>query len=365
MKTIKKSPILQSVAKTGKKKYWQLVAWKNGRNEHFYTKVWWQEGSKTQESAPVKVVGKNVGRENETTAREQLLKEFDSIVQKRRDKGYSEDGSADHIPIKPMLAHKYKDKKHLVTFPCWVQPKLDGFRMLMAGNGSTAWTRGGKKHVRECVEHLMWDAKLNVPIDGELILPHMPPLQETSRAAKKFRPGVSDTLIYCVYDIAAEHLSFSTRYSLLEKLVKEAPENVRLVETRKVNNEQELFEAHAHFVSEGYEGTIIRTDEHGYEVGHRSSSLLKMKDFQDAEFKIVDVVEGKGSFKGKAVFVCETDEGYRFNTAPEGTMEYRAELWRTRKDHIGKWLTIRFQALTEDGAPQFPVGVEIREEGEF
>jgi len=96
-----------------------------------------------------------------------------------------------------------------------------------------------------------------------------------------------------------------------------------------------------------------------------AQTLLKLKDFQDAEFRIVDVEEGKGSFRGKAIFVCETDEGYRFNCAPEGSMEHRAELYRTRKNHIGKWLTVRYQALTEDGAPQFPVGVDIREEGEF
>ena len=148
-------------------------------------------------------------------------------------------------------------------------------------------------------------------------------------------------------------------------MVKTAPKNVVLVETRLVRNEQELFEAHAHFTAEGYEGTIVRTDEGGYLVGHRSNSLLKMKDFQDAEFRVVDVEEGKGSFKGKAIFVCENDDGYRFNVTPEGTMEHRSHLWDTRDEHIGKWLTVRYQALTEDGAPQFPVGVDFREEGEF
>jgi len=231
----------------------------------------------------------------------------------------------------------------------------------MLKDGDVAWTRGGKPHVPECIEHLMWDTG-DVIVDGELILPHMPKLQETSRAAKKFRPDVSPTLIYMVYDVVLPGVSFRERLDILENLVDSAPPNVKVVNTYEVRNEQELFEAHARFTKDGYEGTIIRSGESGYDVGHRSVSLIKLKDFQDAEFKIVDVVDGEGSFKGKAIFVCETKEGYRFNVTPEGTMEYRAELYETRENHIGKLLKIRYQALTEDGIPQFPVGVGIREE---
>jgi DNA ligase-1 len=210
----------------------------------------------------------------------------------------------------------------------------------------------------------MWKSE-DCIIDGELLLPHMPPLQETSRAAKKFRKGISDTLEYHVYDIVDNKNPFTIRYAKLQRLSKKFPKNVKLVPTEVVNDEQELFEAHSKFVSKGYEGTIVRNFDGLYEIGHRSNSLLKLKDFQDAEFRIVDVEEGKGSFKGKAIFVCENKDGTRFNCTPEGSMEYREELYRTRKNHIGKWLTVRFQALTEDNVPQFPIGVDIREDGEF
>ena len=274
MKTIQESPVLQSTARTGKKKYWQMVAFsENG--SFFYQKSWWQEDSKVQSSTPTEVLGKNVGRANETSPRDQLLSEFDSRVKKQRDKGYSEDGSSRHIPTKPMLANKYCDKAHLVTFPCFVQPKLDGFRMLKEGDGKIAYTRGGKEHVRECVEHLMWDTG-NVMVDGELMLPGNRPLQETSRAAKKFREGVSPTLLYFVYDIVEPNMPFRARSELLRSLVKQAPENVVLVETIEIANERELLEVHKRFTSQGFEGTMIRSGEDGYAIGHRSSSLLKL-----------------------------------------------------------------------------------------
>ena len=368
MKTIRESPVLQSLTRTGKKKFWMLCAYENN-GSYFYQKVYWQESldgikSKVQTSTPVEVVGKNIGRANETTDIEQLMSEFSSILQKQRDKGYSEDGSQDHNPVKPMLANKYKDKKHKVVFPCFVQPKLDGFRMLKEGDGKVAWTRGGKEHVRECVEHLMWNTG-TVMVDGELMLPHMPPLQETARAAKKFRSDVSPTLKYFVYDVVESTVPFACRYEMLKILVEYAPDNIVLVETLEVNNEQELFEAHARFTAAGFEGTIIRSGEGGYEIGHRSTSLLKMKDFQDSEYLVTGIKEGKGSFVGHGILICETPEGKEFAATPEGTMDYRASLWENRDEYVNRWATIRFQNLSEDGIPVFPIAVDFREEGEF
>lgn len=365
MKVLKKSSVLKSTAKSGKAKYWQLTAVEHN-SEHAYIKNWWQEGSVVQESTPVVVKGKNIDRSNETSDKEQLLLEFASIVQKQRDKGYSESGSQKHIPIKPMLANKYKDKKHKLEWPIYVQPKLDGFRMLKAGDGSKAWTRGGKEHVQACVKHLLWDTHPYV-VDGELILPGNQKLQLTAQAAKKYRPGVSESLKYHVYDVVIPDKPYSERLKVLKQLLQydDAPKNVVLVPTVEVKNEQELFEQHARFVSQGYEGTIIRTDATGYEVGHRSDSLLKYKDFQDAEFKVLAVEEGKGSFKGHAIMVCDNKAGGTFNVVSEGTMEYRAELWKNRKKYVGQYLTVRYQTLSEDGNPVFPVGVDFREKGEF
>jgi len=124
-------------------------------------------------------------------------------------------------------------------------------------------------------------------------------------------------------------------------------------------------EKHVYLTKHKFEGSILRIGGMGYEIAHRSNQLLKLKDFQDAEFKIVDVIDGDGKFKGAAIFVCETERGIQFHCAPEGDMEYRKMLYKNRKNHIDKWLTIRFQELTNDKVPQFPVGVDIRERGEF
>jgi DNA ligase-1 len=46
---------------------------------------------------------------------------------------------------------------------------------------------------------------------------------------------------------------------------------------------------------------------------------------------------------------------------PRGTREKRAEWWENREQYIGSKLTVRFQNLTADGIPRFPVGIAIRD----
>lgn len=359
MKTIRTSPVLRSRAKTGKAKYWMLRLLTDGA--HFYIQaVWWQEGGSQQASTPERVEGKNVGRSNATSDREQAELAFTRTVQKRRDKGFSEDGSAAHVYTKPMLAHKFDASR--VQFPVFVQPKLDGFRMLM--DGETAWTRGGKDHVRECVQHLLWDTG-EYTVDGELLLPGNLPLQVTASAAKKYQRGVSETLQYHVYDLVEPDLPFSKRIELLAALVESgAPRNVKLVPTVLVESEAAVLTAHGVFTDYGYEGSIIRAATGRYEIGYRSHGLLKLKDFQDAEYRVVGVEHGKGSFADKAILVLEAKEGVTFNAVPMGDEDYRRWLWRERDSLLGQMWTVRYQSLSREGKPIFPVAVAPRDNGD-
>lgn len=85
-----------------------------------------------------------------------------------------------------------------------------------------------------------------------------------------------------------------------------------------------------------------------------------MKVFQDAEFKVVDVIEGVGKMAGCAVFVCKTVQEKTFNTAMKATMEERRKMYTERKKYIGKQLTVRFFEWTDDQIPRFPLGVCFR-----
>ena len=60
--------------------------------------------------------GKNIGKRNETTIQEQAELELHSLYQKQLDQGYVFDIERYVEPVRPMLAHKYNDKKHLLIW---------------------------------------------------------------------------------------------------------------------------------------------------------------------------------------------------------------------------------------------------------
>lgn len=366
MKTILSSAILQSKTRVGKDKFWQAHVATNDKKWYTLTSYWQvnKEGTKSQIqfSEPYEATPKNVGKANETTAEEQAVSEFQSMIDKQKDKGYIEAGKTSKIRPLPMLANKFSDRGSKVQWPACVQPKYNGQRMLF--DGTTGWSRGGKEIIPDVIKHLQIDTKGHT-LDGELILPGNVLLQETMKATKKFVDGVSDTLLYIVYDIVDPKLTFSERYKILSSIVN-SKTSIILAPTHVVNNAAEVMKYHKEFTKAGFEGTMVRDDSEGYNIGHRSNQLLKYKDFVDAEFKIVDVKEGDGKFKGSAVFVCETTAGDdTFRCTPEGTMEYRRELFQNRKKYIGKWLTIRYQELSKDKVPLFPIGVDIRDKEDF
>ena len=105
---------------------------------------------------------------------------------------------------------------------------------------------------------------------------------------------------------------------------------------------------------------MIRNMNSPYEF-KRSYNLQKYKFFTDSEFEIVDFKEATGNDIGTIVFICQTDKNDIFEVRPQGTREQRKEMFEKGKSYIGKMLTVKYQELTDDGKPRFPVGINIRD----
>src|SRR5581483_5306976 len=83
---------------------------------------------------------RNIGRTNATTAEQQALSEAKSEWQKKIDKGYRQDiNDVDSASFfEPMLAKNWQDYMNQVIYPVYVQPKLDGLRLIANKDG--LWT---------------------------------------------------------------------------------------------------------------------------------------------------------------------------------------------------------------------------------
>lgn len=323
--------------------------------------------AKTQTNTYTYTEGKNIGRANETTHHEQAISEAESTIRKLRDEGYNEtipqvddkfNTDATGSP-KPMLAKGYSSWKWDFVL---VQPKLDGMRCLTRKLKSkvTLTTRAGKPiptlpHIEEALK----DLPDNIVLDGELYI-HGMSLQNLISAVKKSNDD-TPSVKYRLYDLAIPKITQEHRHEQLKELIKEFDnKNISGVPTHKVSSEKEMLELFSKFIEDGYEGAMIRVPDGIYEFGFRSSSLVKYKEFLDDEFKITDVVEATGRDAGTAVFVCVTKEGKYFSVRPKGTLEQRTQYLKDRKKLISEKLTVKYQTLSDDLVPIFPVGIAVR-----
>lgn len=306
---------------------------------------------------------KNVGKANETTAEEQAFLEAQSKYNKQLDKCYrpSVEEARGVGEILPMLAHDYTKVGHRISWPCYVSPKLDGLRCIaeITHEGVILHSRGGKTY--DCPEHLKKEI-IDVSertgftkLDGELYI-HGLPLQNIVSAAKRPNKDTS-RLEFHVFDIPVSDVTWETRHDMLSDVTKVRTQFIKVVPNILVNNEISAQILLNRFINDGYEGMMLRNVNGLYEFNHRSHNLQKWKLMQDAEAYVTHVEK---DLNEEGVLVCQMKgtKNY-FKCKMRGGHDFRK--YDSQIKLLGKWITYKYQALTNDGLPQFPVGLYVRE----
>jgi len=407
-------PPLRKEAKNGKILLWSIEtkAVPKGAEGEIIIHHGYEDGIQQVEKKLV-TEGKNIGKRNETSAREQAILNARSIWSKKIDQGYTEydeEGvtvldspppspprsnssaattattvatnsiaSSKAAPIDtevpmPMLAHKLSEKEKHVKYPCFVQPKYDGTRSIgLRGLGKGVpclFSRQRKAYPHlEHIQAVLQKLPKGSPLDGELYttkhkFQKIVGLVKQKTIKEEDKEKHNDIQLH-VYDIVDDTKTFEERYAELQKLFKDYASVIgsvlQLCPTVRITKKEDLKPKHDEYVAAGFEGLMIRNPKGLYAVGQRSADLLKMKEFEDDEFEVVDFYEGEGREAGCVMWRCKTKDGKLFGCRPEGTHEERAALLRRGPSFIGKMLTVRFQELTGDGVPRFPVGVAFRD----
>jgi DNA ligase-1 len=382
---VKLLPTLYKRASTGK-----MLSWRIETDGAIITEVWGQIGGSLQMTSDTIRKGKNIGKANETTPETQAQAEAKSKWEKKQKAGnYNESleaaeaGEASDMVeggLLPMLAHKYKDHAAKITYPCFLQPKLDGHRSIAAPEPDGAllktptvklWsrTRQPKRAWPHIVNRLndLWRGAgvAAYPLDGEAYNhDYRDKFEELSHflQQEEYIPG-SEVVEYHIYDCIIDGMGFAERHAKLAELLSREPKNspLKLVETIEVKDEDEMMLAFERFLELGYEGVVVRNSAGLYEH-KRSYNLQKVKQFDDDEFVIQAVIEGRGKLAGHAVFSCVTKEGVPFEAKLKGDQKKLKVYWEHPEQVIGKTLTVKYQGWFKSGKPRFAVGWRLRED---
>ena len=270
-----------------------------------------------------------------------------------------------------MLANKYFEMPQKVDGKEFIiTQKLDGYRLVAINNDGNIefYTRQGQLveglvDIEKEVKQLLPN---NMVLDGELLaindmnLESKDLYRETIKRGRK--KGVKTGLEYHVFDlITYEDLTngvsktgCSTRKSILHDLCKANYTNTYIKEVPILYQGYDTNEIIKHLDEQtnmGNEGVMVNISDAPYEC-KRSSQILKVKKFQDADVKVLNIIEGTGKNKGRlgsieiqfehenTLYTCECGSGFK-------DIE-RIEYWNNPDKLLNKIVTIGYFEISQD-----------------
>jgi DNA ligase-1 len=374
-------PMLYSRTSTGAVQTWKVEV--QGDKYRFHTG---QKGGAIITTEWTTCKGKNPGKANQTTPEEQAAKEAKAAMAKKLKSGGYWENESDIDRVRffaPMLAHKYvdlnddntiKSRRHIDwSKGVWVSPKMDGLRCIINREG--AFSRMGNKfasfpHIPRELQQLFIENP-DLVLDGECYAHALKAdFDKLISLAKKQKPKAAElteseaNLEYHIFDCPTAPGGYTERYAWLQKMIQRFANNrwIKLCEHKHLFSEAELDAYLTVCIQQGFEGCMMNMPDAAYEADKRSYSILKYKLFMDAEFEIIDVIEGDGNRSGMmGRCIMKLPKGGTFDCDSKGNRDFFKRLLADKKNVIGKKATVRFQNYTPDGKPRFAKIIAIRD----
>lgn len=348
---------LYSLDKNGKYRTWEIFTILNNDKTASIITLSGQIDGKITRYENIITDGKNIGKINETTPLQQANSEAQSKYNKKIDSGFSpnKDSIGTFVP-RPMLAFDYNKRGKDITFPCFVQPKLDGVRAIFYNN--KIYSRNGKLYPHlDFICNEINNVNKNLILDGELYSDSLT-FQEINGIVKKVKMKPLDLekiklIKFNVFDVILE-VDYVSRYKCLQEFVsKRSFKYLNFVKTEICEKEKDLETFNQKYLDQWYEGLMLRNF-NGVYSNDRSVNLQKLKIFDDSEFEIIGFTSGEGTEKDAIIIECKTKENKTFTVRPSGTIKDRIKLFKNGKKFVGKMVTIKYFGFTDDGIPRFP-----------
>lgn len=290
--------------------------------------------------------------------------------------------------MEPMLATAWE--KRPLQFPLYASPKIDGVRAWMPED--RILSRKMKDFPNPEIAEKFGGSEFE-GLDGEFTIgdPTAPDVFRRTSSIVMSKDKSTDGLVLRLFDdIRGGHaLPFSERLASLSARAASLP-NVELVEQVLVHTEEELREHEERWLSQGYEGAMVRTVSSPYKFGRSTEKegfLLKVKRFADCEAEIIGTEEqmhneneattdergftkrsshqenkrGAGTLGALVVRAINGPfQGVEFNVGTGFDAATRLELWGLREELPGKVVKVKYFPTGSKGKPRFPTFVGFR-----
>lgn len=254
-------------------------------------------------------------------------------------------------PLSPaMLAKPYKG-----VLPCdyAVEPKIDGVRVIVEvcrESMAVAFkTRNGNP--LPSIQHLdAWFSAVAIvhgvftfdceAVSGQDFYDSVGDIRSSEPAKDAF---------LWLLDLPDDVGTYRERRELMSKFAYDS--RVRLVESFSGITPNDAFRR---FVSQGFEGAMVKDVDAPYQQGKRSNAWLKVKAVDAEDCPVVSVHEGEGRLAGTMGHVVVENNGRLVRVGGGFTDEQRRTIWENRDTVIGSYLEVTFQSRTPDGSMRHP-----------
>lgn len=363
-----------------------------------YTKTGIVDMKITKSANTIIKKGKNIGKSNETNIITQALIEARGKYLKKVDSGYtksieSSKQNKKKIPY-PMALHRYDDHNHKIKYPCYIQPKLDGIRLICYYNTDIDEVVFKSRKLKDIsgFDYIKNELKSklkkypNIFLDGELYC-HGLELQDISSIVRNEEKAATNRMlsfnVFDCFDITNadwefkdrivfvnENWEFQDRMCFVNKITDTKTYTISVL-TEEIINEIHGDDLYEKYIRAGYEGIVYKNKDglykYSYDKEQRSYDVLKRKQQFDSEFEIVDYTTGKkGKGVGSIVFIMSTKDGYTFNVTPNVPQDEQKRMYQIAEENFdkvykGKMGKIKYDDLSKNGVPLRAKFIEIRD----
>jgi DNA ligase-1 len=253
------------------------------------------------------------------------------------------DGTEDESAPPLLLAESWDNASDLTGW--WLSEKLDGVRAWWDGKQFLS-RQGNLYHAPDWFTAGLPDT----PLDGELWIDRKAFQRTVSIVRRQDKSDHWKQIRFLIFDAPAESGPFERRLESLRKsFARWRSEQRELLEQSLCKGVDHLRSELERVESMGGEGLMLRQPGSEYVAG-RSSTLLKIKTFHDAEGVVIGHEAGKGKHAGRlGALVIRLPDGKTFSV---GTGFKDRE--RLAPPPLGATIMFRYQELSDGGIPRFP-----------